>query len=234
MARMTLLLAAALLTIAALVSPLATLADGELFVAHMLQHLLLLLVVPLLAVLALPAEGTERALRHRLLKPLARLLTIAPLCWLAGVGAMWAWHQPAACTAALVSPTMGLIRDVSFLVAGTLFWWPVVGPVSAHRVSGPVGLAYLVSACVGCTVLGVAVTFAPTSPCPLFATTTATSPLVDSLRARGFTPRVDQQLGGLLMWVAPCLLYIAVSAVVLRRWHAVPTSTASLQEKQPT
>ncbi len=46
----------------ALVSPLDALGDAYLFSAHMLQHLLLLLVVPPLLLLGIPAELAERAL----------------------------------------------------------------------------------------------------------------------------------------------------------------------------
>jgi len=190
----------------------------------MLQHLLLLLLAPLLFVAALPTIAARRALDVTPLRPLRTLLALAPLAWLSGVGAMWLWHQPAACTAALTHPTVALLRDSSFLLAGTYFWWPIAGPVAAHRITGPLALAYLVSACVGCTVLGVAVTFSPSAPCPLFAQSTPSLPLTESLRAGGFTPRLDQQLGGLLMWVAPCLLYMSMSVSVLRQWHKVPNS----------
>jgi cytochrome c oxidase assembly factor CtaG len=210
----------------ALAPPLARLANGELFVAHMLQHLLLLLVAPLLLVAALPPSATTRALQTPLLRPLNSLLALAPLTWLSGIGAMWFWHQPAACTAALTHPAVAVVRDASFLLAGACFWWPIAGAVQQHRVRGPLGMAYLVSACVGCTVLGVAVTFSPSAPCPLFAQTQPSLPLTESLRRGGFTPRLDQQLGGLLMWVAPCLLYMAMSVSVLRRWHEVPSPAA--------
>ena len=49
-----LLLAAAVLLLA-YISPIGTLADGYLFSAHMVQHLLLLLVVPMCLLLSLPA-----------------------------------------------------------------------------------------------------------------------------------------------------------------------------------
>src|SRR5208282_853919 len=47
-----------------LMSPINTLADGYLFSAHMLQHILLLLVVPALLLLSLP-ESVSLAVRPR-------------------------------------------------------------------------------------------------------------------------------------------------------------------------
>lgn len=211
-----------LLAFLAFASPIAVLAEGQLFAAHMLQHILLLLVVPLGIVLSLPRERTRRLFDRPSLRPLAALLSMAPLAWLAGVGAMWAWHQPLACSAALASPAMGAVRDVSFLLAGTFFWWPILGPIPTHRVAPPLGVAYLVSACIGCTVLGVAVTFAASTPCPVFVEVAAPLPAVERLRSMGFTPRIDQQTGGLLMWMLPCLVYLGASVSLLRRWYAAP------------
>src|ERR1043166_6266365 len=69
-----------------LCSPLNALADGYLFSAHMMQHILLLLVVPALLLASLPPE-------FDLSKPVRKLAN--PLTsWLFGVGAMWLWHAP--------------------------------------------------------------------------------------------------------------------------------------------
>lgn len=226
-------LAAGLLAFLAFASPIGVLADGQLFAAHMLQHILLLLVVPLGIVLAMPREAIGALLARPALRPLSALLSMAPLAWLAGVGAMWAWHQPLACSAALASPAMGAVRDLSFLLAGTFFWWPIVGPVAAHRVEPPLGVAYLVSACIGCTVLGVAVTFAASTPCPVFVEVAAPLPVVERLRSMGFTPRIDQQTGGLIMWMLPCLIYLAASVSLLRRWYAAPPPTPARPSRPP-
>jgi putative membrane protein len=65
----------------ALISPLSALADGYLFSAHMVQHILLVLVVPAFLLLSLPRSFS-----------LPRSLTVLThpfIGWLAGVGAMW-------------------------------------------------------------------------------------------------------------------------------------------------
>ena len=67
-----------------LVSPLNALADGYLFSAHMLQHILLLLIVPALLLMSLP--------RCVSLGPRSWLLANPLVGWVAGVGAMWLWH----------------------------------------------------------------------------------------------------------------------------------------------
>ena len=89
------LLLALVIFVVTLVSPLNALADGYLFSAHMLQHILLLLIVPGLLLLSLP-RSLSLAWRPRILAhPLAG--------WIAGVGAMWFWHWPTLCNAAVTS-----------------------------------------------------------------------------------------------------------------------------------
>lgn len=203
---------AALAVIAfALMSPVDALADGYLFSAHMAQHLLLLLVAPPLVLMSLPSrEGGRRGARGQ------RFL----LGWLAGLSAMWIWHAPALCSAATLNPMIHRVQYVSLLVAGTMFWWPLLSPSTGDRITPLAGVAYLFSACVGCTLLGVLVTFSPVSVCPAYlhpADRLGMLPLIRN--GWGFTPQRDQQLGGLLMWVPGCLVYLAGIMGLLARWY---------------
>ena len=68
----------------ALASPIGVLARGYLFSAHMLQHLLLLLAVPPLVLLGLPAGPERHAARRRRTRRRRASDYAAP--WLAGVG----------------------------------------------------------------------------------------------------------------------------------------------------
>jgi cytochrome c oxidase assembly factor CtaG len=211
--------AAAGLLLVAFVSPLGALANGVMFSAHMLQHLLLLLVIPLLMLSALPAQTCERWFDRPRLDRIARVLAAPSLGWVLGVGAMWLWHEPALCSAATSDAVVGIIRNISFVLAGLAFWWPVAAPLPRYRVSPLLTVAYLVSACFACTLLGIYVTFSSAAICPVFAHPQAHLELVARLRDLGFTAAVDQQLGGLLMWVPPCLLYAGMSLHALSRWY---------------
>src|SRR5258708_128290 len=108
----------------ALASPLAVLASRYSFSAHMLQHLLLLLIVPLCAISAWPSSATAAADNVAQPPPLGT----AAVGWLAGVGAMWFWHVPALCTAAMQSSWVFAIQSCSLIAAGAAFWWPVFRP----------------------------------------------------------------------------------------------------------
>jgi len=115
----------------ALVSPLDALASGVLFSAHMTQHLLLLLIAPALALLALPEErdvrvkkrGGDVGFRRRGIRRI-----LPALGWTAGIGAMWFWHVPVFCDAAALSPSVRAVQTLTLLGAGLLFWSPILLP----------------------------------------------------------------------------------------------------------
>ncbi len=210
------LFAAALgIVLLALISPLETLAAGYLFSAHMLQHLLLLLVVPPLLLLSLPAPPPTHQPRS-----VQRLITKPFLAWPAGVGAMWLWHAPALCDAAAADPLIRGFQSVSLLAAGTLFWWPIFSPQQRWRLSPLAGIFYLFTACTACTLLGILITFAPVTVCSIYLHPADPQGLLGLIRGQwGMTPKIDQQVGGLLMWVPACLIYLSAILALLARWY---------------
>jgi cytochrome c oxidase assembly factor CtaG len=201
----------------ALVSPLNALAAGYLFSAHMVQHILLLLIAPALALLSLPDSFSL----GRVLRPLTHPL----IAWLAGVGAMWLWHAPALCRAAVESrPVFGL-QSISLLALGTLFWWSVLAPREGQRLPPLTAIVYLFTACVACSVLGIILTFSPVRVCSAFMHPVDRLGMMETIRQGwGLTPERDQQIGGLLMWVPMCSIYATAILVQFARWHATPTT----------
>jgi cytochrome c oxidase assembly factor CtaG len=200
----------------ALVSPLAGLASRYLFSAQMAQHLLLLLIVPLFAVLALPKSRVEKPAP-------AAIQRIIPIGWLAGVGAMWFWHLPAMCSASMQSPVVFDVEQASLLVAGTAFWWPIFSPNVSHRLQTAPAVMYLFSGCLGCTLLGIYITFSPISVCPLYNSPGGSAAILQLVHDQwGITHEMDQQLGGLLMWVPACLVYLCAILARFSSWHHAP------------
>jgi putative membrane protein len=201
----------------ALASPLATMAGRILFSAHMAQHLLLLLIVPLCALLALPHQEGYVATAS------PRPQRAVPVGWGAGVGAMWFWHIPALCTASMRSALVFDIQIVSLIAAGAAFWWPVFSPIAARRLQPHLAAMYLFAGCVGCSLLGIYITFSPVSVCPLYNAPVGSPELLDLVRNQwGLTHRIDQQVGGLLMWVPACMIYLGAILAKLSSWYQVP------------
>ena len=197
-----------------LMSPLNALADGYLFSAHMLQHILLLLIVPALLLLSLP-ESLSLAVRSRFLgHPFTG--------WIAAVGAMWFWHAPAMCNAAVSSAPVHALQTGSLLVLGSLFWRQILAPRDEERLSPPAAVIYLFSACVTCSVLGIIITFSPVTVCSIYSMPPANHlELLQIIRSGwGMTPERDQQIGGLLMWVPMCLIYLSAIFAQIARWFA--------------
>ncbi|MGI8955898.1 MAG: cytochrome c oxidase assembly protein [Chthoniobacterales bacterium] len=196
----------------ALLSPINTLADGYLFSAHMVQHILLLLLVPALLLLSLPRSLSPT------LRP--RFLEHPVVGWMAGVGAMWVWHWPTLCNAAVSSRPMFALQTGSLVVLGTLFWRQILAPREAERLSPPGAVLYLFSACVACSVLGMILTFSPVTVCSIYSMPPPDRlgllPMIQNVW--GFTPEKDQQVGGLLMWVPMCLIYLGAIFLQIARW----------------
>lgn len=208
----------AILFFLALASPINFLARGILFSAHMIQHLLLVLIVPPLLLLSLPNTPN-----HRHILALVPWIKHPLVAWLSGVGAMWFWHVPAFCDAAASNELIHTVQTFSLLFLGLLFWRPIVGPRVEERLSPLAGILYLSSACIGCSLLGIWITFAPVSVCPVFMNPTASPGILAMIRSDwGLTPAIDQQVGGLLMWVPTCLVYLGAILVLLARFYGCP------------
>ncbi len=207
-------LAAALGALAlALLSPLDVLSDEYLFSAHMLQHVVLTFVVPPLLVGAVPGPAWERLLARGWARAGERVLGAAPVALGLALGALALWHVPALYDAALRSEPLHAFEHLTFLFAFTVFWWPLVAP-APWRLSPGAAIAYLAAAAAGCSVLGVLVTFAPLGTWRYYLD--AGDPLgIRPWLAAQLTARDDQQLGGLIMWVAstPLLLGPALAAL---------------------
>jgi len=209
----------------ALDSPISFLAKGTLFSAHMIQHLLLVLMIPPLLLLGLPAPS------HRPILSLASWIKHPLAAWVSGAGAMWFWHIPAICDAAASNEFIHTLQTFSLLFLGILFWRPIVGPHIEERLSSLTGILYLFTACIACTLLGIWISFSTLSVCPVFMRPEdpSVSPLIQGW---GLTPALDQQIGGLLMWVPTCLVYLGAILFLLYRFYRQPGKVVSFPSKE--
>lgn len=211
------------LFVLALVSPLDYLGRTYLFSAHMIQHILLLLVVPLLLLLGIPKAVAERALKIEPIGSIMRVLGHPVIAWFFGVGAMWVWHLPSLHNIVLANDSLYIAQQISFVFIGMIFWWPVFAPVESRRLSPLVSTLYLSSACLGCTILGMLITFAGAGLYAAYLNPVDAIGILPLLRGElCLTPGVDQQIGGLTMWVPGCLIYLSASMVTIARWYGAP------------
>lgn len=211
-----------LLLLLALVSPLDTLADTYLFSAHMVQHILLILIVPPLLIMGIPEEVMNMIQRPRCAK-IERVLSIPILAWTVGVGTMWLWHWPPLYNAALANEPLHIAEHLLFLISAVIFWWPVIAPVGDLRLAPLWAAVYVFAACSAHTILAILITFAPLGIYPAYLQPADAYGILPLLRGQwGLTPAADQQWGGLLMWVPACTVYLAFILASLARWYRNP------------
>ena len=199
--------------VAALATPIDGLGEDYLFSAHMLQHVLLGDVAPILLLLGLSRvimrPATRRLVRvERALGPFASPWTGVAI-WL---GLMYLWHVPVMYEAALASPLVHLLEHASFFGAGVAVWWPLVQPVPMrHRLSGLGMVAYIGVAKFGLAALGLYLTWSSTV---LYAHYTEVP------RIWGLSAIDDQNAGGAIMMVEQSLTFVIALVVLFARMLA--------------
>jgi putative membrane protein len=183
-------------------SPLAHL-DHHLLTAHMVQHLLLMLVAAPLILFG--ARSIVAQWRPQL-----------TLCWLAGAVTVLAWHVPAVFELALRSHYWHEFEHASFFLAGIVFWWPVFQPAPYSHWSVPV---YLFLATLPCDAL---------SAFLAFCGHVVYRPYL-SVRAGliGLSPLDDQALAGALMWVTVTFAYLIPALLLTARLLSSERTRAS-------
>jgi putative membrane protein len=204
--------------VVALSSPLHALAE-VLLSAHMVQHLLLiLLAAPLLvygAGLVPLVVGLPRGLRRfgqrirSVIAPTFKILLNPVVVVCLHAFAMWSWHFPALYRWGLQSSAVHAVEHASFLATALLFWLVVVG--AARRGRPPIGVAIFVvfATMLQSSALGAVLTFATR---PLYTIHIA------GAHEWGVEPLVDQELAGLIMWIPAGAIYLLTMAVLFGVW----------------
>ena len=201
------------LVVIAVISPLDRLGEEYLFSAHMVQHLLLGDIAPLLLLLALSRvimrPATRRLQRvERALGPFAHPVT-ALFVWLALV---YLWHVPALYVAAIEQPGIHALEHASFFIAGVGVWWPLIQPVPMrHRLSGMWTFGYIAAAKFGLASLGLYLTWSNAVAYDWYA---------EVPRIWGLSAIEDQNIGGAIMMVEQSLVLVTVLAVLFARMLA--------------
>jgi putative membrane protein len=108
---------------------------------------------------------------------------------------------------------------LSLIVLGIIFIWPVFTPISLKKMEPLQSALYLFSACVGCTVLGIFITFAPLGLYTVYYTGSNASVLNLIQNNWGINSEVDQQMAGLIMWVPACFVYLTNIMIKLFKWY---------------
>jgi putative membrane protein len=199
-------------------SPFAML-DEQLLTAHMAQHLLLMSIAPALILIGAPVmpllHGLPQPLVQSVVSPIfrwhmsqsiGRVLSQPAVCWLAATAALVGWHIPAVFNLALQSQGWHVIEHGSFLLAGFLFWWPVIQPWPSVPVWPRWSiLLYLFSATLPCDILSAYLTFCDRVVYPAYLSVP---------RLFGLSALEDQECAGALMWTCVTIILLVPAAQI--------------------
>lgn len=202
-------------------SPMDEFADALLSV-HMVEHLMLMSVVPPLLLYGLPVVPLLRGLPTWasvwIVSPLIRLAMLRRLShWLVGPVVAWfamnltflAWHIPRAYDFALEHENWHAVEHLCFLGTSLLFWNCILLPWPAATDRRTWGiLIFLVSADVVNTLLSAFLAFCDR---PVYRY------YVDHPNTFGIDPLGDQILGAVIMWVLGSFAFLIPAMVITVR-----------------
>ncbi|MGH2441764.1 MAG: cytochrome c oxidase assembly protein [Chloroflexota bacterium] len=201
--------------------------DNRLFWAHMIQHVLLIMVAAPLISLGDPAvpmlRGIPLGIRRRSLKVIMRQRWIHKLgkifSWLGSprqvfvifLVDLYAWHWNKLFNLTLQNQAVHDLEHVCFLVTGLLFWGQIIDQRPMHaRLSYAQRAIYTVVTAFGSNLLAMYFVFTLR---PVYAAYAAVAH-----RPGGLTAVADQQYAGAIMWVPALLLFGGACVVCVYKW----------------
>lgn len=218
---------AGLLVIAlALLSPIDTIVQ-QLFLMHMIQHLLLMMVAPPLLLIANPFPFLLWGLPDILRTPAGRLIryvvhqdspirrflratTNPGITWIIWVVALISWHDPFMYDAALTYEWVHDLEHMSFFLASMMLSWHITGagPRIHKQMSLSARAGLIISVIPPNLLTGVVLALASK---PFY------SYYMSVPRLWGIDVLGDQQIGGVIMWGPGSMMYVIIALILIYR-----------------
>ena len=221
--RLALFAAGLVLILVALVSLLDQLGE-QLLVMHMIQHILLLDIVPILLILGL-TKVLLRPVTRRLqyIEQHAGYLAHPAFAVIFYVSILWFWHIPAIYDQAQGNGAVHALEHLCFAAAGTLYWWHVLSPIRSRlRLGGMGPVAYMASGKLAVGILGIVIAFAPTVLYPFYA---------HQPHYWGLSPLEDQMMAGLVMALEQSIVMGIAIVILFVKMHAESEREAQRAER---
>lgn len=190
--------------------PLAALGAGYLASVHMLRYLLISLVAPPLLLLGVPEATYHRLERWPRMTAVLRNLTQPLIAFFLFNVVVSVLHWPSLVDLLMSGQLGGFVLDISWLLAGLIFWWPLISPVPAYpRFTHVWKLAYLGLNGILIRPVFLYLLFARF---PAYATYELAPPI------GGTTALADQQLAAGVMKLGTALIMVTAMAIVFHAW----------------
>jgi putative membrane protein len=190
--------------------PLHELSDYFLFSAHMVQHLVLILLMPPFLLMGLPDWMLRPAVRVKWIGRAARWLTLPLVAFALNNAIFLAWHFPGPYDLMMRNHGVHVTMHLMIMVTGTIMWWPVMSPLpELPRIVAPLQMVYLFLVGIPMMISAALITFSQRALYTWYLEAPRVFAGLDALE--------DQRLGGVIMWVPGGLvLWIAITAVYFR------------------
>jgi putative membrane protein len=196
----------------ALTGPIHDLSDYYLFSAHMVQHMLLVFAMPPLLLHGTPGWMVRPLLRDARLLRVGRVLTRPGGAFATFNVVLVAWHLPPLYNLAMEQHPVHIVEHLMIMAASVVLWWPMLSPLDEMpRAPYPVQMLYLFVVGLPMVMVAIFISMADSLLYPYYAA----SPRV----WEQLSPRADQHLGGLIMWIPGGMIFLAALSVVFFRWQ---------------
>ncbi|MBI02283.1 MAG: hypothetical protein CL783_07395 [Chloroflexi bacterium] len=197
--------------------------SGDLFAAHMSQHIVIAMFAAPLLLLARPMPAYIWALPRPLrvgvgtaltdtgvIIKVMRILTMPTVALPAFIGTLYTWHIPEAYNQSLENDWLHLFMHFTMFSTAILFWWPIIGPPPIRtKLTHPQRIIYLLLAVTPTAVLAAIITLSKSILFDFY---------LNSPGHFTWSPVEDQRTGGLLMWIPGNFVYLATMTILFFRW----------------
>lgn len=217
--------------------------NEQLFNLHMAQHIVLLqIAVPLmllgrpvqLVLRAMPRQATKRTVRflfgNRKMRYAVLGITAPVTGFLLFNITIGFWHVPQFYDASVRNDLVHNLQHVTFTLAAGIYWWTILDPIPRHHKLGELwSLASVFLSMMIGSIIGAILTLAQTVLYPVYQ---------EAANPWGWDPLLDQQVGGLIMWVGSFILYFVVMGVLaiklMHREDEESSSQSGQEQPAPT
>lgn len=217
----------------AFVSPLQAL-SADLFIAHTVQHLLLILLAAPLLLLGQAPVALSWAIPKEIqrwwhywwrqqsdLHLIGRFFLQPRVSWGVYLATLWLWQAPYVFKVARHDGLVHLVQHGAMLAAAMLFWRLLLLPQTEESLSPALRFRFVATIALAGILLGALITLTPPLWYPIYLPTA---------QHWGLTPAMDQRLTGIVLLVSMGLVYLSLTVAYWRAWRQQDRVTTAAQQ----
>jgi putative membrane protein len=203
--------------------PIGTLGAGYLASVHMVQFFLIAMIAPALLVWGWPPSALDTSnvdvsaparsdTRTNPLRSLVDALTHPVVAIVIFVGVVSVTHAPPVVDSLMASQIGSFALDMAWLIAGIVFWWPLIGgPFGRPPLRTPLNIAFIFASSLSHTGVSMYLLLARF---PVYSTYELAPPIT------GISKLTDQDLAGGLMLLGGAAIVLGAISVLFFKWQA--------------